>query len=224
MKKITAWSALFCLFSFSIYGSSIVKNLDSFDEVILSGNVSAMLVEGSEEAIEIRNDEDRLEFEVEGKSLKVKAKDLIKYNKTPTIKVIITYRTLRSLRARAGASAYSDSPINGDKLELRFSSGAQGEIAIDQESLEVSVSEGGNLKLSGETDWQELKVSTGGTISAYKLDCQNAIAKATTGGSAKLIAYESIDANANTGGSITYKGDPKKVRAKDGFSGTIKGW
>ncbi|MEM1122566.1 MAG: DUF2807 domain-containing protein, partial [Bacteroidota bacterium] len=107
---------------------------------------------------------------------------------------------------------------------LRFASGGSGEIDVDQNSLEVSVSEGGNLKLRGKTNWQEIKVATGGTLSAYKLTASNSIVKANTGGSAKIMTTESIDARANTGGSITYKGDPKKVQEKDSLSGSVKSW
>jgi len=214
-----------CLLSFLTIASTVfadTKSLSPFDEIILSGNVSALLVEGEEESIEIRNDADRLDFYVEGKSLKVKATDLVKYNKTPTVKVIITYKKLRALKARAGASAYTEEAISGDELDLRFSSGASGEIEVTQSSLDINVSEGGNLKLRGATDWQEIKVSTGGTLSAYKLEAANTVVKANTGGSARVMTTKSIDARANTGGSITYKGDPRKVNRKDGLSGTVR--
>ena len=224
MKNITLLSFIILIATITNTGFAFSENLEPFDEIILFGNVSALLVEGEQEAIEIRNDEDQLEVEVIGHSLKVKTKNLIRYNKTPTVKIIITYKKVRTLKVRAGASAFSENPIKGDKLRLRFSSGASGEIIIDQNFLEVSVSEGGNLKLKGKTDWQEVKVSTGGTLSAYKLDCNKTVVKANTGGDVKLVAYESIDASANTGGSITYKGDPKKVREKDGFSGSVRSW
>ena len=224
MKKLTAW---IFLLSFLTIGTTVfadTKSLSPFDEIILSGNVSALLVEGEEESIDIKNNEARLDFYVEGKSLKVKATDLVKYNKTPTIKVIITYKKLRGLRARAGASAYTEQPISGDQLDLKFSSGASGEIEVVQNSLEINVSEGGNLELRGETDWQEIKVATGGILSAYKLKAANTVVKANTGGNAKVTTTKSIDARANTGGSITYKGDPRKVQEKDGLSGTIRSY
>ncbi len=224
MKKTTLLSCIFLVLGWTSTAFAFGQSLKPFDEIILSGNVSALLVEGAAENIEIKNDEDRLEVYVEGKVLKIKARDLMKYHKTPTIKVIITYKKIRSLKARAGASAYTNNPLKGDKLELKFSTGAFGEIELYQNALEVSVTEGGALKLEGEAAWQEAKVSTGGTISAYKLDCKNTIIKANTGGSAKVMAYESIEASANTGGSIAYKGNPQKVRTKDGFSGSIKEW
>ena len=224
MKKITQWVVLLALLTITTSAFAFTKSLSPFDEIILSGNVSALLVEGEEESIDIKNDGERLDFYVDGKSLKVKATDLVQFNSTPTVKVIITYKKLRGLKVRAGASAYTDNPINGDRLELRFSSGGSGEIEVEQSSLEVNVSEGGNLKLSGATDWQDVKVATGGTLSAYKLTASKSIVKANTGGSAKIMTTESIDARANTGGSITYKGDPKKVQEKDGLSGTVKRW
>ncbi len=224
MKKITQWVVLLSLLTITTSALAFTKSLSPFDEIILSGNVSALLVEGEEESIDIKNDGERLDFYVDGKALKVKATDLVQFNSTPTVKVIITYKKLRGLKVRAGASAYTDNPISGDRLELRFSSGGSGEIEVEQNSLEVNVSEGGNLKLSGVTDWQDVKVATGGTLSAYKLTASKSIVKANTGGSAKIMTTESIDARANTGGSITYKGDPKKVQEKDGLSGTVKSW
>ena len=224
MKKITLWIAMLSLILISNTASAFTKALSPFDEIILSGNVSALLVEGEEENIEIKNDGDRLDFYVDGKSLKVKATDLVQYNKTPTVKVIITYKKLRAIKVRAGASAYTENPIVGDKLDLRFSSGASGEIEVAQNSLEVSVSEGGDLELRGAAKWQEVKVATGGTLAAYRLKAENTIVKANTGGNAKVMATESINARANTGGSITYKGDPKKVQRKDGLSGSIRSY
>ena len=218
------FSGFFLLLLLTIIQTNLLalNKIDPFDEIILLGNVSALLVEGTTESIDIKNDEDQLEYEVVGKSLKVKAKDLVKYNKTPTVKVVITYKTIRIIRARAGASVYSQNPITGDKIVLRFSSGASGEIEISQNSLEVNVSEGGNLQLKGKTQWQEVRVATGGIVSAYDLECDNAFVKANTGGSAQVTARKSIDANANTGGSIIYKGNPKKIKEKDGISGTVK--
>ncbi len=224
MKKFTSWIGLLSFLAISTTIFADTKSLSPFDEIILSGNVSALLIAGEEESIDIKNDADRLDFYVEGKSLKVKATDLVKYNKTPTIKVIITYKKLRGIRARAGASAYTEQAIKGDQLALKFSSGASGELEVAQSSIDITVSEGSDLEVRGETDWQEIKVATGGSLSAYKLKAANTIVKTNTGGSAEVMTTKSIDARASTGGNITYKGDPKKVQRKDGLSGTIRSW
>ena len=202
----------------------IAQSLNNFDKILLTGNISVLLVEGETPSLDIKNNADQLEYELNGQTLKLSSTELIKYNKTPTVKVVLTYTNLREIKARAGAAAFSDNTIETEVLKLRFSSGASGELTITSNTLEVGVSEGGTLKLRGTTTYLEAKAATGGTLSAYQLDSEKTIVKANTGGSAKVIALESIDASANTGGSIAYKGDPKKVRMKDGLSGSVKGF
>lgn len=200
------------------------QSLPSFDRIILTGNVSALLVEGDQENMEIKNNREELEFKVEGRTLKIISKNLVKYKQQPTVKIIVTYTTLREIKARAGASIYSQQTIETEALSLRFSSGAVGELSVETQSLISSVSEGGSLELQGITNFHEAKSVTGGTLLAYDLDCEDVMVRSNTGGSAKVQANNSIDATAKTGGSISYKGDPRKVRAKDGLSGTIKSY
>jgi len=181
-----------------------------------------LLVEGEHGGISIKNDAEHIEYGVEGQTLKIESKNLIKYKKIPTIKIIITYNKLRSLKARAGASMHTDNVIEADALNLRFSSGASGELTIDTKALEVGVSEGSHLTLSGTADFQEAKSVTGGNLVAYQLDSREAIVKTNTGGTAKLMVLERITATAKTGGNISYKGKPDKVKINNGLSGSIK--
>ena len=222
MKKSLQSSLICLLFILTNIAIISAQDLPPFEKILVTGNVSILLVEGTTESMDIKNDASLLEYEVEGQTLKLSSKNLIKYNKQPTIKVAIVYQRIREIKARAGASVYSDNRIEEEALHLRFSSGASGELTITAKTIEVSVSEGGTLELQGITAFLEAKAVTGGTLSAYDLDSQSTIVKTNTGGNAKVIAYESLDATAKTGGSIAYKGDPKKVRTKDGLSGSIK--
>jgi len=224
MKKTMQWSLTCLLLVATSLAAITAQNLPSFDKILVTGNVSILLMEGTEESMDIKNNAALLEYEVEGQTLKLSSKNLIKYNKQPTIKVAITYQQIREIKARAGASVYSDNMLEEEALQLRFSSGASGELTVTAKTIEVGVSEGGTLELQGITEFLDAKAVTGGTLSAYELDSQSTIVKTNTGGSAKVMAYESLDATAKTGGSIAYKGDPKKVRTKDGLSGSIKAY
>ena len=198
------------------------QSLPTFDRIILTGNVSVLLVEGDQENMEIKNDRDQLEFEVEGRTLKITAKNLIKYNQQRTVKLILTYTELLEIKARAGASVYSQHTIEADHLQLKFLAGANGELTVETRTLNTTVSEGGSVDLRGATDFHEVKAVTGGSLTSYDLDAKDVLIKSNTGGSAKIIALNSLDATAKTGGVISYKGNPQKVREKDGLSGTIK--
>lgn len=220
MKKISILAIILVMTSAILSAQS----LPSFDRIILTGNVSALLVEGDQENMEIKNNRDQLEFEVEGRTLKITAKNLIKYNQLPTVKVIITYTQLLEIKARAGASVYSQQTIEADNLQLRFSAGANGELTVETSTLNTTVSEGGTLELRGVTEFHQAKAVTGGSLSSYDLDAKDVLIKSNTGGSAKIIALNSLDATAKTGGAISYRGNPQKVREKDGLSGTIKSY
>lgn len=222
MKKIMQLSLICLVFIVTNIITVTGKNLPPFEKILVTGNVSILLIEGTTESMDIKNNAELLEYEVEGQTLKLSSKNLIKYNKQPTIKVAISYQNIREVKARAGASVYSDNILEAESLHLRFSSGATGELVVAAKSIEVGVSEGGTLELQGSTNFLQAKAVTGGTLSAYDLDSQSTIVKTNTGGSAKVIAYENLDATAKTGGSISYRGNPKKVKTKDGLSGSIR--
>lgn len=222
MKKITSWLIALLILVTANLELLAQQALVPFDKIILTGNISALLVEGEHGGISIQNNEEHIEYGVEGQTLKIESKNLIKYKKVPTIKIIITYNKLRAIKARAGASVFTDNTIEIAALNLRFSSGASGELTIDTEALEVGVSEGSHLTLSGTADFQEVKSVTGGNLLAYQLDSKKAVVKTNTGGTAKLMVLENITATAKTGGSISYKGKPEKVKINNGLSGSIK--
>jgi len=222
MKKITPWLIAVLILITANLELFAQQGLVPFDKIILTGNISALLVEGEHGGISIKNNAEHIEYGVEGQTLKIESKNLINYKQIPTIKIIITYNKLRSIKARAGASVFTDNIIEATTLNLRFSSGASGELTIDTEALEVGVSEGSHLTLSGIADFQEVKSVTGGNLVAYQLDSKEAIVKTNTGGSAKLMVYERITATAKTGGNISYKGTPEKEKINSGLSGSVK--
>lgn len=222
MKKFISWLVALLILVTVNLELLAQQALVPFDKIQLTGNISALLVEGEHGGISIQNNKEHLEYGVEGQTLKIESKNLIKYKKMPTIKIIITYNKLRAIKARAGAAVFSDNIIEAAALNLRFSSGASGELTIDTEALEVGVSEGSHLTLGGTADFQEAKSVTGGSLVAYQLDSKEAIIKTNTGGTAKLMVLESITASAKTGGSISYKGNPKKEKINNGLSGSIR--
>ena len=145
MQKIIIPAFLLIISSISLTAQS----LPPFERLILTGNISVLLVEGEQENLDIKNDAEQVEFKVEGRTLNIIAKDLIRYNKTPTVKLIITYTTIREIKAHAGAAVYSEQVLEIDALKLKFTSGAVGEITVHTQTVTTSVSEGGTLELSG---------------------------------------------------------------------------
>ena len=224
MNKTTLFSLLFCfLLSNVVFADNYVEPVSPFDEIILSGNIDVLLVEGTEESVEVRNKEEKISISVSGGVLKVKRKKPLKikeYKQDP-IQVLINYKVVRRVKASSGSSVTHRSVISGDQLVLDFNSGAHGAFDVDLGNLEVKVSEGAQLKVQGTTVSQNSKVATGAGFSAYRLDCERAYVKSSTGAEAKIVATELLEAKASTGGDINYKGNPRKVKIKDNLGGNV---
>ena len=134
----------------------------------------------------------------------------------------MTYTTLRGLKANAGAVVYSDEPLNGDKIDIKVTSGARVDMDIQVNALEANITEGGMLELAGTVESQNVIVGTGGQYHGLDLDCARTYVRASTGGQATVVAKESLDASANTGGTVEYSGDPDERYTKSLLAGEIR--
>ena len=72
MNKTTLFSLLFCfLLSNAVFADNYVEPVSPFDEIILSGNIDVLLVEGTEESVEVRNKEEKISISVSGAAMSV---------------------------------------------------------------------------------------------------------------------------------------------------------
>mgnify|MGYP006286564173 CR=1 FL=1 len=201
-----------------------VQSLDAFDEVNVTGNIEVLLAVGDAEAASLETEnipEDEVTIKVSQGVLKIRVFDSVFY-KDEQIKVFVTYRTLRAVRGNAGAIIRNRSIIEGEELLVRAGSGARVELRVAVDALDAGASEGGRLLLEGETERQEITASTGGIYDGLELACRRAYIKANTGGQADVTAEEVLDATANTGGRIRYRGEPEETRFKSVLSGTVE--
>lgn len=201
-----------------------VRTLSPFDAISITGNIDVTLQAGDTETLTLKAEgipEDKVSIKVANGELKVKLLNSIFY-KNDKVTVLITYKNLRKLRGLAGANIESTSTIEADKLALKVGSGALVELAVQTNALEASVGEGGVLELTGNTESQKISVGTGGHVEALRLDSNRTYVKASTGGHAEVVALKSIEATANTGGKIEYKGDPEESTTKTVMSGDVR--
>ncbi len=195
-----------------------------FDQVRIWGNLKVILVESEENRVNVEYDMHEVDINVENGVLKVKRdKPLsIDSHEGRAIEVVIEYQRLNGLRAAAGARVKTSNTIIGDHLEVEFVSGAQGKLSIEVNDLDLKTASGAQLKLSGKTYSQRTKVVTGGMLNAHGLLCQRTYIKSNTGGHAKVVATETLEATASTGGMINYEGGPEMVLIKDNLGGEVR--
>lgn len=200
------------------------RKLNSFDAISVTGDIEVVLEKGSQEKAEIFAEgipADKITIRVVRGELVIKLLNSIFY-KGEHVKVTVTYDELRDISAIAGATIRADQTIKGDRLNIKVGSGANIALDIKANRLDAHAGEGGVLELTGSADTQDVTANTGGSYEGFKLDCKTTYVRSGTGGVAEVVATEELDASANTGGEIIYKGEPEKLQTKTVISGTIR--
>jgi len=198
-------------------------SVDPFDGISVVGNIDVTLEEGTPGKITLYTegiDEDDISIKVTRGTLRLRVLNSWLY-KNEIIRVYVPYETIRSIRADAGATVECENTLQTEQMEVSIGSGASARLTIKVESLKGSASEGGRLVLRGETITQDVSAGTGGEFLAFDLECQRTYVRAGTGGIAEVVAHELLEAAANTGGQVTYKGDPEEKKIKTFIAGDV---
>jgi len=201
-----------------------LRSLDDFDELNVTGNIEVVLAEGNAEAASLETEnipEDEITIKVVNGVLKVRVYDSVFY-KDEQIKVYVTYRSLRAVRGNAGAIIHNKGVLESGELLVRAGAGAQVDLRVALQQLDAGASEGGQLTLEGECEEQKVTASTGGIYSGLDLECSHSYVKANTGGQAEVVARETLEAAANTGGRVRYRGNPETTSFKSVLSGEVE--
>ena len=199
--------------------------MDPFQELRISGMIDAVLIPSDREEVvfEVRGaKEDLLDIEHRNGELRLSLINRI-YEPGIYVRAEIHYKQLDYLRAFAGAEVRSDEPLRGgEKLELRSSAGAEVYLEIAAQKLYVAVSEGGSVALTGSVDDLEVSAQTGGIFDGVNLVSRTVYARAALGGEATVHATERLEARTNTGGEISYRGEPEKIYTKTFLGGNVR--
>lgn len=199
---------------------------EAFDQVSVTGNIEVILQRGAENKVELQVEgmpSDKISVKVQRGVLRIRTLESWLY-RDETIRVQLTYQELRGLQATAGAQITAREAIETAQFKVGSSSGAQVELEIQADKLEGDASEGGMLRLSGKAQSQDVQVSTGGQYHAFGLEAENTYIRSNTGGQAEVVALQLLEATANTGGTITYKGEPKTRHIKTLLAGEVEAY
>lgn len=213
---------LFLIWLANVHGQTVTQ-LDSFDEISVTGNLEVILTKGDNEQAVLETTgipADKITVRVDRGTLKLRLLNSVFYKDDEAI-VYVTYKNLNVIRGQAGAVIYSREIIESTNLELIANSGAELKFNIQVESLEASASEGATLKLRGNTNRQRASANTGGQYEADRLIANVVYAKAGTGGHVELTANKSLQASVNTGGVIRYAGNPEETSIKKLLGGEV---
>ena len=199
------------------------RSLSSFDRLRVSEGIKVELKKGSSEkaVVEVRGlDLEDVQTEVRGGTLTIYLQR-DRYRNID-VSVQVTYREINSINISSAASVRSLDPIESDALFISASSAGSADLEVKAIELELEASSAGTMDITGTAKEVEVSASSAGSIDAYDLEAEEVLAKANSAGSVKVYATKLIDAKANSGGSIRYRGNPTKEYTSSNSGGSVR--
>ncbi len=200
-------------------------NLESFNQLMIKGNLEVKLVKGDQPNLIIERGEDhRVSYEFKGGQLVISHSELFKYKsyRDFPIQVELTYSDLRAIDIRAGAKVRSEGSFTGTRLDIHVGSGGQLKADIQTEKVDVDVAEGSVADLTGRVKRFTGVAASGGRMEAFDVASEDSRVRAKTGGVVQVTAFKSLEAQAHTGGDISYKGRPDQLVVNDNLGGSVR--
>lgn len=205
------------------------RTVGSFHGIDVATGINLILTEGSTEevAVSAANIEhrDKIVTVVENGILKIhyatKMGAINKRNESKNLKAYVSFKSLDHLHVNTGADVEINGRMNSSFLELEASTGGQvkGEININE--LKVNQSAGSKIRLTGKADKLTIESNTGSKFSGEALYTNTCNVTASTGSVITISVDKELNAKANTGGNIRYKGAGGIREIKTNTGGSI---
>lgn len=204
------------------------RKVGSFTAIEVSNGIDLIIKQGNEDAVavsastpEIRS---RLKTEVTNGKLKIYFDSYGYRNSTAKkeLKAYVSFKTLVSLEANSGSDVNTDGNITVGKLDITLSSGADFEGTVTATSLDIDQSSGSDMTIKGKVASLSVSTSSGSDFDGYELVSDNCKADASSGSDIEITVNKTLDAQASSGGNISYKGSGVITNVTNSSGGKIK--
>jgi hypothetical protein len=203
---------------------SQTRNVGHFTGVKVAEGIDVYLIKGDKESAKVEvygTPIQNVVTEVSGSYLKVHMKDG-NYRGRVEVKVFVTYTQLEKLSASSAGNIYSQGVIRTSTLEVGSSSAGNIEIEVEGGDLDLSASSAGEIEIKGKAKSLKADASSAGEIDAYDMEVESVVVEASSAGSIKVNVKDALTANASSGGSIRYRGNPSKSITNSSSGGSVK--
>jgi hypothetical protein len=206
-----------------------IRQISGFHGVSVSSGIDLYLTQKNVEEVAVEagsDDQDKIITKVEDGMLKIYMKDKSWFDSgwnKKSHKVFVSFKNLDKLQASAGSDVNSQSVLKLDKLDLDVSSGSDVKIELDANVLRVESSSGSDVSLNGKAAVAEVSASSGSDITARDLETKKCTASVSSGSDISIKVTEELNANASSGGDITYSGNPKVKNIRESSGGDVNG-
>ena len=136
-------------------------------------------------------------------------------------KVIVKMPVIDALEASSASTITSTNVIQSTNIKLDASSAATMNVKIESDEISLDTDSASSITIEGKALKVKSSASSAANIEAEKLLANEIEADADSGASINISPIVSLKANANSGGSINYKGSPKTIEKTSNSGGSI---
>ncbi len=185
----------------------------SFSAITVTDGITLYLTDGNEESLAVSFSEEKYESRfktvVEDGTLKITFNnDGINWNdnRKRKLKAYVSFKTLNKLTASGGSDVILTAPIKVSDLDLKFTSGTRLTGKINASNISISQNSGSEIIISGEAQKITVEATSGASFKGYDFNVDYCSARATSGAAIRVSINKELEAKANSGGAIHYKG------------------
>ncbi|MDP3492012.1 MAG: DUF2807 domain-containing protein [Hyphomonadaceae bacterium] len=187
------------------YSESLRSTYTGFEKIDASAGVEVVVTQGN---FDVKaespdgSDLDRLIVEVQGKTLHIGRKQtMMNWGGGPR------YRVTVSAPAYSGFEVSSGASVDGSSLQLA--------------DVEIDVSSGASIDLAGACKTLRVDISSGASFDGAGLKCDTANVDASSGAHVDAFAARAAEANASSGASVSFHGNPASLEKDESSGGSV---
>ena len=205
------------------------RNVNGFHGVHVSTGIKLILTEGSTEDVAVSASKtefrDKIITKVENGVLKIyyenKFEAIDRKKERKDLKAYVSYKSLDNLNANTGAQVQIEGTLKSSSLKMIANTGAIINGAINIDDFKVDQNTGSIVTLTGQAGKIDVDGDTGSMFKGIDLKTDNCSAKVNTGAGIYITVNKELNAKANTGGYVKYKGDASIRELKTHTGGSI---
>lgn len=188
--------------------------------IITEGNTEELAVSASK--VEYRA---RIVTEVVNGILKIhydnKLAAINKKDQSKNLRAYVSYKTLTKLEVTTGAHVNIDGVLRSSSVDLTANTGGIVKGEIDIATFNVDQETGSKITLTGKAGSLSVEGETGSKFLGEDLVTADCSAEVSTGASIHITVQKELNARADTGGQIKYKGEGGIRNIKTNTGGSV---
>lgn len=198
------------------------RSISGFEKVKAATGLDVYLIPDSTEFVVVEADEnlhEHIRTELKNNTLDIYVEGRIRWADKRTVKV--HFRHLNELESSSGAIVRSEEVLKLKELELSASSGSQQYLSLATEKLISHCSSGAQIELSGHAEKAEMSASSGAQLNGDDFRVSDCSADVSSGAHIGVQVTDRLKAEASSGGSVSYHGQPSQTEVHSSSGGSI---